>query len=75
MRKTLAIVVLLTLGGLSCSPHAQHASRTPLTERQRDSIIARSSLPGAAVVGRALDVSDRATERAEGMADADSLFH
>lgn len=74
MRKTFAVSILLILGALSCAPHAEHASRVPLTERQRDSIIAKSSLPGASVVGQALNVSDKAAARAEGMAGADSLF-
>jgi hypothetical protein len=47
----------------------------PLTDRQRDSILARSSLPGAQVVGRALDVSDKSADRAAAEnAAADSLF-
>ena len=41
----------------------RHATRE-LTERERDSVIARSSLPGAAVVSRALAVSDRMERRA-----------
>jgi hypothetical protein len=41
-----------------------------LTAHQRDSVLARSGLPGATVVGRALEQSDRATHRA---ADIDSL--
>src|SRR5262249_37509306 len=75
VRKTFPIAVLLILGAASCGSHAEHASRVPLTERQRDSIIAKSSLPGASVVGRALDVSDKAAARADGMAAADSMFH
>jgi hypothetical protein len=61
---------------VGCSPRSGQTSRAPLTERQRDSVLAKSSLPGASVVGRALDVSDRAADRAAG-ADAqvaDSLF-
>jgi hypothetical protein len=42
-----------------------------LTQRQRDSIIAKSKLPGAAGVGRALDVADSASLRARA---ADSLL-
>jgi hypothetical protein len=39
-------------------------SRTVLTEHQRDSVLAKSPLPGATVVGRALQVSDQADRRA-----------
>jgi hypothetical protein len=57
-----------------CAPRSEPAARAPLTERQRDSVLARSALPGAPVVGRALDLSDRAADRAAGTAAADSLF-
>jgi hypothetical protein len=76
VRKTLVAALLLLLGAVSCAPRSGQASRAPLTEHQRDSVLARSSLPGASVVGRAMDVSDRAADRAAGMdAAADSLFH
>ena len=68
----LALVALLALIG--CSPRSAPAERTPLTERQRDSVLARSGLPGAPVVGRALEVSDRAGDRAAEMAASDSMF-
>ncbi len=56
----LAPALLLLLP--SCGS-GRHATRE-LTERERDSVIARSSLPGAAVVSRALAVSDRMERRA-----------
>ena len=59
----LAPALLLLLA--SCGS-GRHATRE-LTERERDSVIARSSLPGAAVVGRALAVSDRMERRATNM--------
>ena len=68
----LALGVLLALAG--CSPRSAPAEHTPLTERQRDSVLARSGLPGAPVVGRALEVSDRAADRAAEMAASDSMF-
>ncbi len=43
----------------SCSSQATVASKTPLTEHQRDSVLAKSALPGAFVVGRAMTVSDK----------------
>ena len=67
-RLLLALCLLVTAG---CAEHASEqrpASR--LTEAQRDTAIARSSLPGASVVGRALDVSGRGTGHA---AQLDSL--
>jgi hypothetical protein len=44
--------------------------RAEMTQRQRDSAISESKLPGARGVGRALDASDAAAARA---AAADSL--
>ena len=67
-------MVLLLVAAAGCAPRSQPTARAPLTERQRDSILARSSLPGAPVVGRALEVSDRAADHAAAAAAADSLF-
>jgi len=36
-----------------------------LTKAQRDSVLAASQIPGASVVGRALEVSDSANARAQ----------
>ncbi len=62
-------IALLGLTGCGAK-HDAGAGGTPLTERQRDSLIARSSLPGASVMERALAVSDRAAAHA---ASEDSL--
>jgi len=40
------------------------STKAALTAHQRDSVLARSDLPGAATVGRALDENDRAAQRA-----------
>jgi hypothetical protein len=42
------------------------ASRDTLTERQRDSILAKSSIPGASAVGRALKAADSTNARIRG---------
>lgn len=67
MRRVL--VLLLCAASLSaCSGDgAEDAATTradTLTRRQRDSIIAGSRLPGAGAVGRALETSDAAADRA-----------
>lgn len=49
----------------SCSSASKTDSKRALTERERDSLISRSVLPGAAVVGRAMAVSDAAAAKAE----------
>ncbi|TMQ70291.1 MAG: hypothetical protein E6K81_12925 [Candidatus Eisenbacteria bacterium] len=76
MRRVLAVafVALLCAG---CGAGSPSASRTPLTERQRDSVIAtEKNLPGSSVVGRAMTLSDREAARAKATnASVDSLFH
>ena len=74
MRTRLVLSSLALLALASCAPRAERPVRAPLTERQRDSVIARSALPGAPVVGRALEVSDRGADHAADVAAADSLF-
>lgn len=62
----------LVLGAIAgCAKHEDRPAST-LTEAERDTAIARSELPGAGVVQRALDVSGAAGERAAGM---DSTGH
>ena len=54
-----------------CSKHSgTNDGRPAMSERQRDSTIARSRLPGGGVVGMAVSVRDSAAARA---ARADSL--
>jgi len=62
LRRLFGLALLIALSTLSCSK--SNDRRAPLTERQRDSILAREPLPGASVVGRALEVSDTAAARA-----------
>ena len=73
--RTIPVFALLVALCAGCAPRADQAARAPLTERQRDSVLARSSLPGASTVGRALDASDRAAARASSLGAADSMFH
>jgi hypothetical protein len=62
------VLAFLTAG---CGTHSgEHAPASRLTEAQRDTAIARSQLPGAAAVGRALDVAGREAAHA---AQIDSL--
>ena len=72
MTKTARWLPLLTaLAALSASGCANRVdsdhARPALTERQRDSVLAKSQLPGAGVVGRALQQSDRAAQQAARM--------
>ena len=70
-RLLLLIALFALCAPIACARHTagtQPASR--LTEAQRDTAIARSSLPGASTVGRALDVSGQGAGHA---AQVDSL--
>jgi hypothetical protein len=65
----LVLAVSIGLLGLlgSCGERNRNEGQPPgtLTESQRDSTIAASKLPGAKVVGRAIDLSDSARARAK----------
>jgi hypothetical protein len=75
MRQPLLAVGLLVALALGGCAKSQDSTRT-LTERQRDSVLSRSSLPGASTVGRAQGASDGAARRAASMnAQVDSLPH
>jgi hypothetical protein len=69
----ITLIALLVLAALAagCSKPAERPAST-LTEAQRDTALSRSSLPGADVVGRAMQVSGREAQRAGAM---DSLTH
>ncbi len=59
------ILLLALLGGCAAEEKPRQ-----LTERERHEAIAKSVLPGAPVVGRALSVSDSAASRAVRMQGA-----
>ncbi len=66
-----AAVALIALAALAagCSAKAKQesAAKTPLTEHQRDSILATEPIPGAPVVGAALEASAKEAKRAAEM--------
>jgi hypothetical protein len=70
MRSRLTTLILAAL--LAGCGGSGGSSKPALSERGRDSVIARSSLPGAGAVGAALGQSDAAGRRA---ASLDSLAH
>lgn len=58
----IGLVVLL----VGCARN-EHSPASSLTEAERDTALARSDLPGAIVVQRALEVNGVATDRAAGV--------
>lgn len=60
-----ATLVLAAVLG-SCAK-GEKTAQAPLTERQRDSVLATQPIPGAPAVGAALQAADREAARAAGM--------
>ena len=61
----LALSALLLIGVLSCGSTDSTARRDSLTQRERDSMLGASQLPGAQGVRGALKASDSAAARRE----------
>jgi hypothetical protein len=63
---TRTLIIGLVLAAACGRSGSGDASRDTLTERQHDSILARSSIPGASAVGRALKAADSTNARIHG---------
>lgn len=60
---SLGIAIMIVAG---CSGDSvEKAPKKDLTQRQRDSLLSESGLPGAGAVGKAISVSDSASARAK----------
>ena len=61
------LVTLLAMGAVACSGsdtgNRQTVNRDTLSQRQKDSILAQSKIPGARGVGRAMIVADSTSAR------------
>jgi len=60
----LLLLAVLVASSAGC---AKTETRRQLTERERDSTLGKSAIPGGAAVTRALEVSDSASVRAQEM--------
>jgi hypothetical protein len=60
-----AIVVLTTVACGGGSNSQQTVNRDTLTQRQKDSILAQSKIPGASGVGRAMKAADSTSARVQ----------
>ena len=63
MRARVLTIVLAILAACSGGKTAKSTAADTLTERQRDSMLARSSIPGARGVGAALRAADSTSAR------------
>jgi hypothetical protein len=61
MRELVTVLAVLAVGGCAQRDEPRPAERK--TERERDSVLGASKIPGAGGVGAALRVSDSATAR------------
>jgi len=59
------IIISMLLTVSACAESTTEKNQKDLTRQQRDSIIAESGLPGAGVVGKAIEVSDSLEVRAK----------
>ena len=57
-----AVLVIVACGGAGGS---RNAAGDTLSERQRDSILAKSRIPGASAVGRAMTAADSTSARVQ----------
>jgi hypothetical protein len=63
-RISLLLLAVLVAASASCAKTETHRQ---LTERERDSTLGKSAIPGGAAVTRALAVSDSAAVRAQAL--------
>jgi hypothetical protein len=56
-------LVVLAACGSGGQSNATKVNRDTLTERQQDSILAKSSIPGASAVGKAMTAADSTSAR------------
>ena len=63
MKRVLALMVVMAGCGGSGGSQQQTVNRDTLTQRQKDSILAQSKIPGASGVGRAMTAADSASAR------------
>jgi uncharacterized protein YcfL len=57
------LAVLVAVGLVGCSSDTGGNRRDTMTQRQRDSVLAQTGLPGAAGVGKAMRAADSAKAR------------
>jgi len=76
---TRSLAAILALAALACSggeqrPAQARINRDTLTQRQKDSLLAASSIPGAGAVGAAMKAADSTSARIRAANAADSAL-
>jgi hypothetical protein len=69
--KQISVGAFVVIGLAACTQQdsTQQSSSSTMTERQKDSIIARSPVPGARAVQKSMNVADSASARAQRAVD------
>ena len=57
--------MLVLVSITSCTETTTDSSKKKLTQHEKDSILAETDLPGAGVVGKAIEASDSSAARAK----------
>jgi hypothetical protein len=62
-KRALLLGAVLSFSFVGCAKDDTADARSKMTEREKDSLIARSPIPGAKAVGKAMTTADSATAR------------
>ena len=71
-RKLISVAACVVLGLTACTQQDTTQSSSTMTERQKDSLIARSPIPGAKAVQKSMNVADSASARVNRLNTADT---
>jgi hypothetical protein len=63
MQRTIGGLILVALGACGGGAEVAQNNRDTMTQRQKDSVLAQSALPGARGVGMAMTAADSAKAR------------
>ena len=63
LTRRLSVIAFLAVACGTGSNSSSKVNRDTLTERQKDSILAKSSIPGASAVGKAMNAADSTSAR------------
>jgi hypothetical protein len=63
LRKILLAIATIVIGAVACGKDESDTSKRELTQREKDSILGASQIPGAKAVKRAITSADSAAAR------------